>query len=144
VSFELADELNGAIRLLALRHRTLTGNRIAELGLHPGQDVMLLALAEGDRTQSQLASAAGCESPSVTSMVRKLEAEGLVSRERGTDARTLVVTLTAKGEAVIPRLREIWIEIGKETVAHLTRTTPDEVFIAVRDLARSLSQDRKK
>src|SRR3954466_3881569 len=83
VDFEQADALNQAIRLLSLRHRARAAALLAPLGLHPGQEVLLLELARaGPMIQAQLSGALGCEPPSVTIMIRKLEASGYVRRER--------------------------------------------------------------
>nr|BFE77970.1 hypothetical protein GCM10020093_005710 [Planobispora longispora] len=81
MDFEHADALNQAIRLLSLRHRARAATLLAPLGLHPGQEVLLLELARtGPMIQAQLSEALGCEPPSVTLMTRKLEATGHIRR----------------------------------------------------------------
>ena len=47
MDFEHADQLNEAIRAVAMRHRALAGALLAPLGLHPGQEILLLALERG-------------------------------------------------------------------------------------------------
>ncbi|MDP9461837.1 MAG: MarR family transcriptional regulator [Actinomycetota bacterium] len=76
-----ADALNAAIRAIGMRHRALAATLLAPLGLYPGQEILLLDLdAHGPRTQVQLATASGCEPPTITGSVRKLEDAGLVVR----------------------------------------------------------------
>lgn len=140
MDFERADTLNGAIRTIALKHRARAAVKLAELGLHPGHEAVLFLLsAKGPQTQRQLATGADCEPPSITLMVRKLEAAGLVSRAPAAqDARANVVRLTDEGEKVILRMKELWRDLADETVAGLTDTSADELITALTDLARSL------
>ena len=96
MDFEQADALNQAIRLLSLRHRARAAALLAPLGLHPGQEALLLELARtGPMIQAQLSEALGCEPPSVTLMTRKLEATGHIRRGPApSDKRASVVELT--------------------------------------------------
>ncbi|GAA2323143.1 hypothetical protein GCM10010149_90450 [Nonomuraea roseoviolacea subsp. roseoviolacea] len=140
MDFEQADALNGAIRTISIRHRARAAVKLAELGLHPGHEAVLLLLdADGPQTQRQLSVGAGCEPPSITLMVRKLEAAGLVARHPSEqDARAVVVSLTDAGRDVIGPLKALWCELADETVAHLTATPVDRLLAAVTDLAGSL------
>src|SRR5919112_4615070 len=99
MNFDDADALNQAIRLLSLRHRARAAALLAPLGLHPGQEALLLELARtGPRIQAQLSEALGCEPPSVTLMTRKLEASGHIARHPApADKRATVVALTESG-----------------------------------------------
>ncbi|MBN6054462.1 winged helix-turn-helix transcriptional regulator, partial [Nonomuraea sp. RK-328] len=140
VDFERAEALNGAVRMIALKHRARAAAKLAELGLHPGHEAVLFLLhADGPQTQRQLATGAGCEPPSITLMVRKLEAAGLISRVPAVqDARANVVRLTDEGQQVILRLRRLWRDLAEETVAGLTDTSVDQVIKTLTDLAHSL------
>jgi DNA-binding MarR family transcriptional regulator len=140
MEFEKADALNRAIRLIGMKHRGNAVAALAELGLHPGQEVFLLELdAHGARTQVQLAAALGCEPPSVTLMARKLEAAGLITRRPSSrDGRATVVELSDRGRALIPQVKEVWLLLAETTVAGL-KTTPLGLLLEVLDdLARSL------
>jgi DNA-binding MarR family transcriptional regulator len=129
VEFAYADRLNQAIRLLSLRHRARAAALLAPLGLHPGQEALLLELARtGPAIQAQLSDALGCEPPSVTLMTRKLEAAGHIRRTPApTDKRATVVELTDSGRALVDRVEQLWCELAEETV----RGLPDQ---AVADL----------
>lgn len=142
--YQQADAINSAIRLIGIRHRALAAAALAELGLHPGQEAVLMELdAHGPRTQVQLAAGAGCEPPSVTLMVRKLEAAGLISRRPSpTDARAVVVELTDAGRALMPRLREAWQRLADQTVAGFDALPPDRLAEVLGDLAGSLGLAR--
>lgn len=144
MDYAQADALNSALRTIALRHRARFAALVDELGLHPGQESVLLQLdAHGPLSQKELATGADCEPPTITLMVRKLEAAGLVTRAPSpTDARSVVVALTDQGRGILPRLKELWQDLAEETVATLTATTPDQLLAAVTDLAAGLRADR--
>jgi DNA-binding MarR family transcriptional regulator len=118
---EYAGTLNQAIRLLSLRHRARAAQLLAPLGLHPGQEALLLELhRSGPRIQAQLSEALGCEPPSVTLMTRKLEASGHIRRAPDpADKRATVVALTDSGEALVDRITELWVTLAEETVQGL-------------------------
>ncbi|MGK5441552.1 MarR family winged helix-turn-helix transcriptional regulator [Micromonospora sp. URMC 105] len=118
---EYADALNQAIRLLSLRHRARAAQLLAPLGLHPGQEALLLELDRtGPRIQAQLSQALGCEPPSVTLMTRKLEASGHIRRTPDpVDKRATVVALTDSGKALADQIRQLWVTLAEETVRGL-------------------------
>jgi DNA-binding MarR family transcriptional regulator len=129
VDFAQADAINQAIRLLSLRHRARAATLLAPLGLYPGQEALLLELDRaGPLIQAQLSEALGCEPPSVTLMIRKLEASGHVRRGPApTDRRATLVELTESGAALTERIKEIWCALADETVAGLPDATVAEV-----------------
>jgi DNA-binding MarR family transcriptional regulator len=140
MDYEQADALNQAIRLICIKHRARGAALLATLGLHPGQEAILLLLhARGPQTQVQLAHGAGCEPPSVTLMARKLEAGGFICRRPSPeDGRATVVELAERGRETIPRLLELWHRLAEESVAGLTSTSVDQLVSALTDLSRSL------
>jgi len=129
VDFDRADALNQAIRLLTLRHRARAAALLAPLGLHPGQEALLLELARtGPMIQAKLSEALNIEPPSVTLMTRKLEASGHVRRSPApSDKRASVVELTDSGVALAGRVKEMWCDLAEETVAGLPDQTVAEL-----------------
>ncbi|MEU0564827.1 nitroreductase/quinone reductase family protein [Nonomuraea sp. NPDC005983] len=125
MNFEQADAINQAIRLLSLRHRARAATLLAPLGLHPGQEALLLELARtGPRIQAQLSEALGCEPPSVTLMTRKLEASGHIRRTPApSDKRASVVELTDSGRELAEQVKRLWRDLAEETVAGLPAET---------------------
>ena len=118
---EYAGALNQAIRLLSLRHRARAAQLLAPLGLHAGQEALLLELDRtGPRIQAQLSEALGCEPPSVTLMTRKLEASGHIKRTPDpADKRATVVALTDSGKALAEQIRQLWLTLAEETIRGL-------------------------
>src|SRR3954453_17529249 len=121
MELDYADSLNQAIRLLSLRHRTRAAQLLAPLGLHVGQEALLLELDRtGPRIQAQLSEALGCEPPSVTLMTRKLEASGHVRRTPAPTAkRASIVELTDRGRALADQVKQLWGVLAEETVIGL-------------------------
>lgn len=129
MDFEQADAINQAIRLLSLRHRARTAALLAPLGLHPGQEALVLELARtGPMIQAQLSEALGVEPPSVTLMTRKLEASDHVRRKPAPDdKRASIVELTDSGKALAGRVKQLWCALAEETVTGLPAQTVAEL-----------------
>jgi DNA-binding MarR family transcriptional regulator len=129
VDFERADALLQAIRVLSLRHRARAAALLAPLGLHPGQEVLLLELARtGPMIQAKLSEALAIEPPSVTLMTRKLEAVGHVRRTPvPSDKRASIVELTDSGQALADQVKQLWCALAEETVTGLPTQTVAEL-----------------
>jgi DNA-binding MarR family transcriptional regulator len=142
MEFEQAHALNYAIRLIGIRHRARAAALLGQLGLSPGQEIVLLALAVGGTlTQAQIANEAGCEPPSVTQMVQKLEAAGLITRRKSPDdARVIMVDLSDAGRQLLPALQTTWQQLAEESVAKFSSLTVDELIKVAGDLAASLQR----
>jgi DNA-binding MarR family transcriptional regulator len=139
VDFAHANAINRLVKQLGMRYRARSAALLAEFDIHPGQEVVLLELAErGTCTQVQLAHSAGCEPPSITLMVRKLEARGLLSRNPSpTDGRATVVELTEKGRALVPELKRAWKDLAEEMTANHP-LPPDELLQVLWPLVEAL------
>ncbi|MFD1545229.1 MarR family winged helix-turn-helix transcriptional regulator [Nonomuraea guangzhouensis] len=146
MDFDQADALNQAIRLLSLRHRARAAALLDPLGLHPGQEALLLALARtGPRTQTQLSEALGCEPPSITVMTRKLEAAGHIRREPApADKRASIVELTDSGKALADQVKRLWCALAEETVTGLPAETVAELPGILRTLTGNVDTRRPR
>lgn len=78
--------------------------------IYVGQDHLLWQLWNQDGvTQTELCDRMGCEPPTLTNMVKKLEAYGLLTRKKDAlDARVTRVFLTEEGRKIKGPLDEIW------------------------------------
>lgn len=143
--YDDAAAVNRAIRRAGIRHRTRAATLLASIGLNIGQEILLFQLAaHGERTQAQLASGAGCEPPTITMAVRKLEAAGLVRRTpSATDARAIVVSLTDEGQALLPELRAVLQQLAEETVAGMSRADREALVRLLGCVADNLSTDAR-
>ncbi|QLY33697.1 MarR family winged helix-turn-helix transcriptional regulator [Nocardia huaxiensis] len=145
MDFAQADALNQAIRLLSLRHRARAAALLAPLGLHTGQEALLLELDRtGPMIQAQLSGALGCEPPSVTLMTRKLEASGHIRRSPApTDKRASIVELTDSGKELAERVKELWCDLAEETVAGLPARTVAELPALLTTLTSNVDNRRR-
>lgn len=108
---------------LARTHRALAAGLLREIGLYTGQEIMLMQIWENDGLSlNDLAQALRLDHSTVTKSVKRLVDSGFVDQQRSTaDRRVAVVTLTAAGRALIPRIVEVWREIERRTTAGLSR-----------------------
>ncbi|MCW5713567.1 MAG: winged helix-turn-helix transcriptional regulator [Bauldia sp.] len=94
--------LSGATRL----YRARVGAELAHLGIHAGQEGILLALGTDDgRSMSELAGTLGVQPPTITKMVGRLAANGYVQRRSSeTDGRQAIVFLTPRGKKILAEI----------------------------------------
>jgi DNA-binding MarR family transcriptional regulator len=113
--------LSHQIVRVARAHRRLAAELLRRVGLHPGQELMLMFLWEQDhRPQSELVGQLGVEAPTVTKVRQRLEQQGLVVRERpAANRRTAVVSLTPKGRGLRREVQELWAALEESTTADL-------------------------
>jgi DNA-binding MarR family transcriptional regulator len=119
-------------------HRTSIGGLLAVLGLHVGQEMVLLELWKEDGLKvGKLADRLGVEPPTVTRMLQRMEGCGFVERRSDpADARSFRVHLTKKGCALEKPVLHIWEEAEEKTLQGISM---EETLI----LRRLLRQVRK-
>ena len=109
----LLPQRNGQLGRLLWRH--------ARGPLHRGMASVLATLGDGPQTISGLAEREGVAQPTLTRMVERLEAEGLVRRRRGEqDGRVVLVDLTPRGMTELAGLRERYLAVLNGRLAGLT------------------------
>lgn len=96
--------------------RTLMGYKLAEIGMYPGQDELLLTLApDVPLSVTHLADVLKVRAPSVSRMLDRLVAAGLVERvPDAKDPRRAVVRITPAGTHMQCRIREVWQSLENE------------------------------
>ncbi len=117
--FDYAKSATHRLAQAAKAQRARAGVHLSVLGLHPGQEVVLKALAESDgRTMGELAAELGVQPPTVTKMVTRLAAYGFVVRQTSDrDGRLARVFLTEPGRALIENVDKMWKRLEKEALA---------------------------
>jgi DNA-binding MarR family transcriptional regulator len=105
---DLAERLHSAaIHLLRRLRRTDLAT-----GINAAQLSALSVLMGGPRTIGELAAAEQVRVPTMSRLIREMEAAGLVSRERDrSDARVVWVQWTAYGERVLEEGRQLRISV---------------------------------
>jgi len=114
--------LSYAIFSLARAHRGYAAQLLRRLGLHPGQELLLMQLLDRDgQLQSELLSSVGLDQSTVSKSLRRMQEAGLLVREPAPhDGRALSVTLTDRGRALEGPLAELWSELDAAAGADLS------------------------
>ena len=116
-------------------HRANVGVLLARVGLHVGQEMVLLELWKKDGLKgSELADRLGVEPPTITRMLRRMERCGFVERRPDpADARSFRVYLTNEGRALEGPVARIWEEAEEKTLQGMS---PEETLALRQLLAR--------
>ncbi len=119
---ELTDVLatNKALVKVAKLYRSAQADLLSELGLHPGQDVLLWMLGQEPDgvTVSEIAARMGVEQPTVTRSLSRLEqGDWFVRQPVPGDRRATRIRLTDKGRAVVPRIEVAWRTLAETATA---------------------------
>ncbi len=103
-------------------HRGSVGELLAEVGLHVGQEMVLIELWREDGLRGgELAERLGVEPPTVTKMLRHLERCGLVGRRQDPeDARSFRAYLTDEGRSLEEPVVRCWERVEEKTLAGMS------------------------
>lgn len=121
---QIQDSLGFQLLQVHKAHRARAETALNKLGLHTGQEMLLLRLwIEEGIPQSQLAASMGVEPPTATKMLQRMEHAGLIERRPDPeDARISRVYLTERGRALEQPVLEVWKHLEAQTVAGLSPT----------------------
>ena len=116
-------------------HRGSIGALLSGVGLHVGQEMVLLELWKEDGLKGgELADRLGVEPPTITRTIRRMESCGFVERRPDPmDARSLRVHLTDKGRALEGPVARVWEEVEEKTLQGMSS---EEALVLQRLLAR--------
>ncbi|MBL3670773.1 MarR family transcriptional regulator [Streptomyces sp. M2CJ-2] len=137
-----AGAMSHAIFRVARLHRMLAGQLLRRVGLHPGQELVMMQLWDlGPQRQTDLVRLLGSDAATMTRTVKRLENAGFVRRRpSATDKRATIIEPTAASLALRKEVEQVWAELEDSVTAGLD---PDEQDTAIRILARiedSISQ----
>jgi DNA-binding MarR family transcriptional regulator len=141
MSFQHRKSVTHRLAMAAKAHRARSGTHLARIGLHPGQESVLKALAEEDgRTMSNLAQVLGVQPPTVTKMISRMAAQGLLKRVASqSDGRLARVHLTDEGRARIDEIDRIWTRIEREALAGFDDKDRKRLRKLLREVERNLT-----
>ncbi|UOM35109.1 MarR family winged helix-turn-helix transcriptional regulator [Acuticoccus sp. I52.16.1] len=133
--YVLDDQIGYLMRLATQRHTAIFQDRMNE-GLTPTQFSLLTRLAEvGPSSQNHLGRLAALDVATVKGVVDRLTAKGLVVVSPDPrDGRLRIVSLSPRGEALIPQLRERGHEITEDTLKPLTSRERETIVRLLRKL----------
>src|SRR6478752_8191724 len=98
---------------------------------------LLRTLSDGPRRITELAELEGLAQPTTTILIKQLEQEGLVQRERRSDdGRVVLVDLTESGRVALEAYREGVREAIGEYLAEISDEQVDQLAAATETLAQ--------
>jgi len=131
-----------ALRDALRAQKILFMRRLGEKDSHPGQAVCLWVLAHSDGiTQSELADQLGIARPTVTTMLQKMERNGLIERRvDAEDQRYTRIYMTQSGRALHAELRAVHAEMVEATMGSLSETEQRELERLLRLVTESVER----
>ena len=123
----------------ARAYRVRSAKLLSRVGLYPGQDALLKLLDQNGRmTMGEAATALSIQPPTVTKMVTRLAAAGLVRTEvMDKDRRKITISMTPAAEGKINEIEAIWRELELEALDQL-ESEPLKMQLSA--IARNLSR----
>lgn len=111
-----------AIVRLAKAHKAHARQLLRDVGLHPGQELILMTLWDcGVRRQSDLATQFDTDSASMTRSIQRLERAGYVRRVPDpADGRATLVEPTPASLVLRERIERLWARLEADTVGAMT------------------------
>ncbi|MET8005406.1 MarR family winged helix-turn-helix transcriptional regulator [Nonomuraea glycinis] len=133
--------LSYAIFALARAHRGAAAGMLRDLGLHPGQELLLMQLFDKDgQTQSELLDSVGLDHSTVSKSLRRMQEAGLVTRQSNEhDRRALDVWLTERGRALREPIEAMWATLEDISTRHLDEQTIESFIATAGTIERSIS-----
>ncbi|WP_327266027.1 MarR family winged helix-turn-helix transcriptional regulator [Streptomyces sp. NBC_01232] len=118
-----------AISRVARLHRIAAGRVLRDLGLHPGQEFLMMHLWDsGAVRQSELIKAVGLDPSTVTKMLQRLEHSGHVRRRPDpSDRRASLVEATDASCGLLVEVRRAWGALERQTLDGLDDTERAEL-----------------
>jgi DNA-binding MarR family transcriptional regulator len=136
---QLCFRLYTASRLITQAYHPL----LSDHGLTYPQYLVLLVLWEKDaQPVNDIAKRLLLETNTVTPLLKRMEAEGVVTRTQGTkDARQTIVKLTAKGRGLQEKLMNVPEAVGSAVLCEsVTPETVPGLFAMLDDIIRRLDK----
>jgi DNA-binding MarR family transcriptional regulator len=111
-----------AIFRLARLHRMFAGQLLRRIGLHPGQELVMMHLWElGPQRQTDLVRLMDSDAATMTRTVRRLEQAGFVRRRPSpTDKRASLIEPTAASHALRREVEQVWSHLEDLSTAGLS------------------------
>ncbi|WP_240661393.1 MULTISPECIES: MarR family winged helix-turn-helix transcriptional regulator [unclassified Streptomyces] len=103
---------------IARLHRMLAGALLRDVGLYPGQELVMMQLWEtGAQRQSDLAKVLDSDAATMTRTIQRLEKSGFVRRSPDpTDKRASLVEPTAASQVLRRQVEDVWARLEELTI----------------------------
>ncbi|MER5640118.1 MarR family transcriptional regulator [Kitasatospora sp. NPDC002227] len=134
--------ISHAIFRLARLHRMHAGQLLRRLGLHPGQELVMMQLWDlGAQRQADLVRLLDSDAATMTRTVRRLEQAGFVRRRPSpTDRRAALIEPTAASHALRREVEQAWSRLEELVAADLSEGERAQALETLERLERNLAQ----
>ncbi|MFF4170494.1 MarR family winged helix-turn-helix transcriptional regulator [Streptomyces sp. NPDC001744] len=132
-----------ALARVSRMHRIAMGRRLRELGLYPGQELMMMRLWDcGPVRQSELIRSLGLDPSTVTKTLQRLEQSGHVRRGPDpADRRAVLVEATEKGQALRAGVEGAWRDLESLSLGGLAPADRAELARLLGLVAENLREE---
>ncbi|MCP5348671.1 MAG: MarR family winged helix-turn-helix transcriptional regulator [Gammaproteobacteria bacterium] len=135
MSEKIVESLRRITRSMDLHSRSLVQSH----GLTGPQATLLNSLTRGPMTAGELANRINLSQGTVTDILNRLEARGLVTRVRdGADKRRVIVTLTTLGEEILKKSLPLIQALFSERLKELPEWEQSQLLSALQRIAHMM------
>ncbi|MFE7979417.1 MarR family winged helix-turn-helix transcriptional regulator [Streptomyces shenzhenensis] len=137
-----AGAMTHAIFRVARLHRMLAGQLLRRVGLHPGQELVMMQLWDlGPQRQTDLVRLLGSDAATMTRTVKRLENAGFVRRRPSeTDRRAAIIEPTTASLALHKEVEQVWAELEDSVAAGLSADEQEDMIRVLARIEDSLSR----
>ncbi|MGW7008538.1 MarR family winged helix-turn-helix transcriptional regulator [Streptomyces sp. NPDC054933] len=134
--------ISHAIFRLARLHRMFAGQLLRRIGLHPGQELVMMHLWElGAQRQTDLVRLLDSDAATMTRTVQRLEQAGFVRRRPSpTDKRASLIEPTTASHALRRKVEQSWSQLEDLVTAGLTADERTAALHTLEQLEQNLVQ----
>ncbi|MGW3008015.1 MarR family winged helix-turn-helix transcriptional regulator [Streptomyces sp. NPDC001219] len=137
-----AGPVSHAIFRVARLHRMIAGQLLRPLGLHLGQELVMMHLWElGPQRQTDLVRLVDSDAATMTRSIKRLENAGFVRRRPSPDdKRVVIIEPTAASQALRREVERIWAELEGASTGDLTPGQQAETLHALQRIEDNLAR----
>ena len=130
-----------AIFRVARLHKMMAGNLLRGVGLHPGQELVMMYLWElGPQRQTDLIRLVDSDAATMTRTIRRLEQAGFVRRcPVAGDKRAFLIEPTAASRALRPQVEQIWSRLEQIAVGGVSEGEQQTILSVLEGLEARLT-----
>lgn len=141
-----AGAMSHAILRVARLHRMLAGQLLRRVGLHPGQELVMMQLWDlGPQRQTDLVRMLGSDAATMTRTIRRLEHAGFVRRRPSADdKRASIIEPTTASLALRREVEHLWSELDTSVTDSLTDDEQSEAIEILGRIENSLAQASRR
>src|SRR6201987_1750298 len=138
----LGAPISHAIFRVGRLHKMTGGNLLRRVGLHPGQELVMMYLWElGPQRQTNLIPLVDSDAATMTRTIRRLEHAGFVRRSPiPDDKRAFLIAPTAAGRALRPQVEQIWNQLEQIAVGGASQRERQTILRVLEGLEERLTR----